>query len=326
MQKFLAVLEGPWLDLARAELDAILSLGETEIFYEGTKCVAFRSTLSQKFIAERWALGQNVQKFIGACKAEGVEYLDFIECLKGKKTFAIKPVYLSKGEKGDFDTSLLIQRAGEKIQLDVDLDKPDVKIYFNLDDETIYAGYDLLKVDDEAYEKRDVQQRPFKNPASLNSKLARAMVNLSRVKPGQTVLDPFSGAGGIMIEASLVGAKPIGIELDKNIAKGCAINLEHYKCKDYQLMEGNALDTHLKGIDVIVTDPPYGNSASQFGKEDILERFIKMVARNYSIKRMIIMAPRSVNSELKKNGFKVEGIYTIKSHANLERTIYDCTI
>jgi len=56
-------------------------------------------------------------------------------------------------------------------------------------------------------------------------RLARALVNISLIRPGEKLLDPFSGTGGIVLEASLVGAYGIGSDIDPFMADGSRKNV-----------------------------------------------------------------------------------------------------
>jgi len=111
----------------------------------------------------------------------------------------------------------------------------------------------------ESFESRKVQNRPFFHPTSLHPKLARVLVNLARVKKGQKLLDPFCGTGGILIEAALCGLKPIGIDVDSQMAWGAKDNLAFYHL-DAKVQQGDARRTRIKAQG-IATDPPYGRAS-----------------------------------------------------------------
>jgi tRNA (guanine10-N2)-dimethyltransferase len=54
------------------------------------------------------------------------------------------------------------------------------------------------------------------------------MVNLAQAKTGNYVLDPFSGTGSTLIEATLIGCKAIGMDIQHKMAKGTLKNIRHF--------------------------------------------------------------------------------------------------
>jgi len=120
------------------------------------------------------------------------------------------------------------------------------------------------KIDRGQFEERKVALRPFFSPISLHPRFARALVNLSRIRKGGRLLDPFCGTGGIAIEAALVGAKVLGSDISQEMITGCMENMAHFGAawEDMKRADvGHILDVFGK-VDAIVTDPPYGRSAT----------------------------------------------------------------
>jgi len=102
----------------------------------------------------------------------------------------------------------------------------------------------------------------------MSPKLARCMVNLTGIKEDDTVLDPFCGTGGILIEAGILGARLIGADIDYKMVEGTRRNLEYCGFKDPEIFQEDARNIHLDSrVNAIVTDPPYGISASTGGED-----------------------------------------------------------
>lgn len=80
--------------------------------------------------------------------------------------------------------------------------------------------------DIDAYRQRDVE-RPARDArvGMLPPKLAQIMLNLARIEPGQTVLDPFAGTGVVLQEALLLGARAYGSDISERMVKMCESNL-----------------------------------------------------------------------------------------------------
>jgi tRNA (guanine10-N2)-dimethyltransferase len=162
-------------------------------------------------------------------------------------------------------SNFIAGKVGEAIagQRKIDLRAPDIKLRILLTDK-LHFFVEEKEIDRDQYETRHVRSRPYFSPVSLHPRYARALVNLTRVRRGQTLLDPFCGTGGILLEASLVGAKALGSDISPEMIEGCAENLRHFNVafERLEVADIGDLDDVFGKVDVIATDPPYGRSAS----------------------------------------------------------------
>jgi tRNA (guanine10-N2)-dimethyltransferase len=145
----------------------------------------------------------------------------------------------------------------------VNLTDPDIKLRVILSDR-LHFFLDEYQVDRNQYERRHVRDRPFFSPVSLHPRYARALVNLTRVREEHSLLDPFCGTGGILLEASLVGARVIGSDISEVMIEGCRRNLEHFGAS-YERLEVLDIEDVAEAfgeVGAVATDPPYGRSAS----------------------------------------------------------------
>ena len=173
----------------------------------------------------------------------------------------------------------------------VNLKNPDIKINLFVDDR-IYVCREIAHVDRKKFEKRKPQYRPFSSPISLHPRIAMALVNLSRIVEGGVLLDPFCGTGGILIEAGMIGAKVVGVDIKGNIIDGCRKNLEYYGIKNYELYNKDATEFDIEEVDAVVSDMPYGRS-TYVGKD---------------IDGLYEMAFGKIKEWLKKGSFAVIGL------------------
>ena len=174
------------------------------------------------------------------------------------------------------------------------------------------------------FQKRHPNLRPFRHPTTLKPKLARAMLNLSKITKGK-LLDPFCGTGGILIEAGILNYIPIGYDLSKEMLIECEKNLKFYKIKNYKLKRKDATGK-LQKSNIIVTDPPYGRASKLFKKEkqtitDLYKNFL-LSAQN-STNTIVIIFPNSVKYKpiIKKTKFKITRLIKIRVHRTLQRHI-----
>lgn len=211
-------------------------------------------------------------------------------------------------------------------QNQVDLESPDLELKILVSD-TFYAGLTIANIDRPSFESRKPQNRPFVSPVSLHPKFARALVNLSRLKAGDILLDPFCGTGGIMIEAGLIGIEIIGCDLDENMVNGCKENLKWAGLSNYSLYQsdiGELERVYKKAtkLDAIVTEPPYGRAATTGGEtlEQLYERgfqsFKNILPRN---KFLIISVPKMEFVELGKKYFQLQDLFTMRIHKSLDK-------
>ncbi len=178
------------------------------------------------------------------------------------------------------------------------------------------------------YEDRAPSKRPFFRSIALSVKLSRALINLARLKEGETILDPFAGTGSILLEAHHMGLKSIGVELDWKISHGCITNLKYYHVPA-PLLLADSTELELQNIDGIATDPPYGRAASTHGKESfsIYRRFIEKASewlrrRGY----LVFMSPtyfnENIDEALCSYGLILRDKIYMYVHGGLTRTIY----
>jgi tRNA (guanine10-N2)-dimethyltransferase len=157
--------------------------------------------------------------------------------------------------------------------------------------------------------------------------LARAMVNLARTPRGGTLLDPFCGVGGILIEAGLIGAKPIGVDIDAKMVDGARQNLEALGLKDYQLLVGDARNLNVPEVDAVATDPPYGRQATTAGVElkEMYEGALPSIAQVLKRKSYVcITSPAGLELEniAQNAGLRIIEKHEQRVHKSLTRNIY----
>ena len=161
----------------------------------------------------------------------------------------------------------------------VDLSKPQKTFFGVLTDNRFLLGLKVAEIVPKQFSERRPRRRPFFHPTAMQSKLARTMVNLAQPKKGDLLLDPFCGAGGMLIEAGLMGCKVVGFDAKPHMLRGGAKNLKHFKIDFRGLAIADARFAPVTQVDCIATDPPYGRSASTLGTSTrlIVEDFLDNV-------------------------------------------------
>jgi len=162
----------------------------------------------------------------------------------------------------------------------------------------------LLWQNTEDFEARKVHRWPAPHPTGTYPQLARAMINLTGVQHG-TIVDPFCGAGGMLIEAGLVGLKPVGYDIEPALLDKARKNLKGFGIKNYTLALKDA--TTLAGkILYLVADLPYGRNTPRKGLEELYAAFLSRL-KNVLTKRAVLGFPSTINYKplLKKSRLKV---------------------
>lgn len=255
-----------------------------------------------------------------------VSSIDWSEYIS--ETFAVRV----KRFHSEIDTVATERKAGSLIlgncdNIKVNLTKPKslVRIVSFKDD--FFVAIERIKLNKKHFEDSKPHKRPFFYPGSMNPKLARCMVNLSRVKEGQLVLDPFCGTGGILIEAGLIGCKVVGSDVYWKMKNGTSINLDYYGITDYRTFNLDVRELKMyEKVDSVVTDPPYGISTStgDIDGEDIFKEFFHAIYDNMKDDAYLCMAsPHYVDLEpmVGEVGFEIVEQYGIKMHRSLTRII-----
>ncbi len=115
------------------------------------------------------------------------------------------------------------------------------------------------------FEHRRPHLRAFAHSGSMHPRLARALVNLTQAKEGDTIMDPCCGSGGMLIEAGLIGMKAEGYDINRKMVWGTIRNMAQQKLLDYKVTCRDALELEGKWK-YIVTDLPYGLNSTVIGE------------------------------------------------------------
>jgi len=325
--RVLLELSGESEELARAEVTAIaLSEGTTCSIHETDgRALVLDTDADPLMIANRVALAWSASAHQFSCpldeitpKMKGVE-------LPGR-SFRIKVKRLDDSHEPE-DSTDLIAELGELLSSDhsVDLDNPDVEVRVLMAGHC-HIGFLVREVDRSAFESRKTDSRPFSQPISLHPRFARALVNLSGVKKFDTILDPFCGTGGILMEAAMMGIDTIGSDIDDRMLEGTRQNLEHFGLPPAKLIQADISDVgrEIVKVNAIVTDTPYGRSAST-GKEPIGDLYKRAFASFREILetggKLAIVLPSEEHVELAQEHFTLIGQYPVRVHRSLTRHI-----
>jgi tRNA (guanine10-N2)-dimethyltransferase len=243
-------------------------------------------------------------------------------------------VRIKKMDKNSiYNTSELEREIGNVIKSNiggkagVNLDDPSIFIRIILLNGHALVGHRIAAISKKHFFQLKPHKRPFFYPGSMSPKLARCMVNLTRIRRGDTLLDPFCGTGGILIEAGIIGTRVVGTDIDPKMVRGTKINLKNCLISDFQVFRADVRNLELPfKIDAIATDPPYGISASTGGEKsyDLYQQ--AMDSMQDLIKKgglVCIATPHylDIHDMLRGTNFQIIEQHHIRMHKSLTRVI-----
>ncbi len=270
------------------------------------------------YVAGRLGLTHRFGRYLGSCDVDGLDFISSeLELPQGSVCVRARTV---EGLHADINTHDLAKKVGKVLSQDhdIDLTTPDLTIRVLLSEKVHFFIADH-EIDRKQFDLRKVAERPFFSPISLHPRYARALINLTEARRGDTVLDPFCGTGGIVLEAAMLGMKAIGSDIDPEMVEGCKRNLEHFNVQaDVQVADIGDVPSIFGKVGAVATDPPYGRAAST-KKEDIdllYSRGIRATAEVLSSgKRAGIVLPREVRTE----DMELQELHKQRVHRSLTR-------
>jgi tRNA (guanine10-N2)-dimethyltransferase len=277
-------------------------------------------------LAKKLSMTHYLTEVLGIGGAGEEDVLDSVEKaevkIEGSYSIRVKSVR----EYSTIDTESMEKRIGSiffQRGVRADLKNPAVQLRVLLTEDKSIFGRIMYSIDRSAYEARKPHNKPFFYPGVMMPRAARALVNIA--KPEKTMLDPFCGTGGILVEAGLIGIKVIGGDMQRKLVLGAKMNLDHYKI-DHSLMYQDACRMALRdeSMDAVVTDPPYGRSAAI--KAESLEHMLSVsLGEIYRVlkkgKRAVFISEREIEELATEAGFKVSQTHIQRVHKSLTRRI-----
>ncbi|MCA9487614.1 MAG: methyltransferase domain-containing protein [Nanoarchaeota archaeon] len=242
---FLVNIDKNFADGSIKNLGGTISIGE--VLAEGTKEEIF-GLIDEKeiYVGEK----NNINFCLWNFSESEEEVLRYLK--KRFKSEKLKAVFKPSNDKMDLQSGEKVNFPGSK-----NLDEE----YFVFENEEIvYFGQITQKSDYEEIERRDMEKPVRRESLAISPRLAKILINLSEVKEGEKLVDPFCGIGVVLEEALNQGIKVIGIDRDKRAIEGAKKNLEWFKFdKDnYDLFNEDSRKVEISESQGIATEPDLG--------------------------------------------------------------------
>ena len=166
---------------------------------------------------------------------------------------------------------------------------------------------------------RENKELPEKMPTTLSPKIAKAMLNITGLRKGK-IIDPFCGAGGILIEAARRKFRTTGYDIDKRAIGKAKLNLLYLGIKNVVLEKRDAL-TMDKKFSAVVTDMPFGkNSKVKMELKELYSAFLKKALKYTKI--IVIGMPAEIPKSIIPAQWKIINFFDIYIHKSMTKRIY----
>jgi len=243
------------------------------------------------------------------------------------KSFVVDSETLDREIEGELG-ALIKQKTGAMVSLE----NPDYVFQLETIGKEFVLGVSKTGFKKFSWRKRRPRARKFFLPSAIYPKLARLLVNLSRVKEDEYFLDPFCGTGSLLLESSIMGIKTIGFDLTRWIARGAKLNLKGFSLDFEGIMRCDSTwpDLPLTKIDGVSTDVPYGRASSTKGKdtETIIREFTTALGNLVTVEKerekpvyCVLMHPHNVTFDYDRSVFELVERHLLYVHRNLTRAI-----
>jgi tRNA (guanine10-N2)-dimethyltransferase len=330
MARYAFELSGEHQTIPRSEALSLLEIYSSR--YEEVCCldqclIADAQDLNIRALEKRLAMTHRIIEVLDICRAD----LSAIEISAGSMPmpegkYRIRAKRIKHAPLAADQVERCIGTALFKRGFRADLSSPDTELRAILTGDEAVIGTEVARVDRSSFEERRPHLKPFFHPGVLMPRMARALINMVRVRTGEVLLDPFSGTAGILVEAGLIDLVGLGIDVQKMLARGARSNLAGL---DGSLITGDAKRLPLKSssIDGIVSDTPYGRSAliRADSREDLLDQSLSEMCRVLRPgRRLAVIADRPIADRVQKAGFIIAEVHTDRVHRSLTRHIYLC--
>ena len=270
---------------------------------------------------DRLSLTHAVLEYLGECDADSGSFTDLLRdmALSTDGTYAAR-VKKIEGSALAAPVPELERLMGSLIRGKVQLGNPGSEYRAVCSGDRCYVGRLIRRIDRGSFELRRPGGRAFFHPGVMMPRMARALVNISLVRGGEILLDPFCGTGGMVLEAVLVGAQGMGSDIDPFMVSGSRKNVPE---GFFFRADATTLPLRSSCIPAVATDLPYGQSVSiAAGSLDILYTEALEEIRRVLMpgRRAVVVTHRDI-SRYAGDVMEIVASYSQRVHRSLTRRI-----
>jgi tRNA G10 N-methylase Trm11 len=162
------------------------------------------------------------------------------------------------------------------------------------------------------------QKKPHNYSMALNTRTARALVNIAAPDPLDVqMIDPCCGIGTVLIEALSMGISILGYDINPLAVVGARKNLQHFGYPDVVKIKDIA--DVMQCFDTLVLDMPY-NLYSKISREE--QKALLVHARRLT-KKAVIVSMEPIETVLRETGFSLTDQCELRK-GRFTRNVYLC--
>lgn len=208
-----------------------------------------------------------------------------------------------EGATLDFATWLQsVTALGQVIQGAVDMRNPSIQLGITLiDTQWIFGFYEK---NEHPWEKHN--HKPYTNSNSLETRTARAIVNIAVGQQGRTrLVDPCCGIGTVVLEALSLAIAVVGYEISWIVTNQAKKNLAYFGYDDC-IVQGD-INKITETYDVAIIDLPYGlySGITEKQQKDIINSSRRIT------KKLVIITSMDMDEDITSAGFTIADSCTV---------------
>lgn len=165
---------------------------------------------------------------------------------------------------------------------------------------------------------RAMSKLPAPHPSAMKPRIVKALINIAQ--PTTSILDPFCGAGGFLVEASTLGIPVEGWDIDRGMLWRAKTNTKTYKNVTIKDKDARTLTT----ADVIIADLPYGKNTRQQNMKKLYTEFFR-VLKKATYNKAILVLPKHAHpvTLAKKERLNILRHHEMYIHGSLTRVVME---
>lgn len=336
MPEFFVFLSGENRSLAVNETEALLELRgvNPDISWFGRLGIFETKEDHTKFLRKRAAMlkysGIVITEVKAAVKEIGQIPESKIESMiEHEESFRIRTQSLDSDDSSELRRRITVA-LGSTIQrvtgASVSLENPDVEFRLFVMGDVMFVCKSIESSLRSHLVKKQSQRLPSFHPSVMNALVAMVMCNLAKLERHDLVFDPYCGVGGILFEASRIGCKVIGMDVEWLRLQGAKNNLSSLKGGEFNFIQSDAQRMPLTHCNGVVTDPPYGQASSTYGSraKDLLSALLEQIPEILGKGGRACICSSSemkLGNLAEERGFTIERKVSIRVHRSLTREI-----
>ena len=262
-----------------------------------------------------------VSKLLGECDGTSAALAELLDTLSitAAKPFCAR---VNKIHPAQVNASAndLERMMGSKISGVVSLKNPGTVYRAVFTAGRCFLGEVTQVIDRGSYADRSPQKRAYFHPGVMMPLMARQIINLTHVEPGESLLDPFCGTGGMLMECEILGVRGVGSDFNEEMLEGCRKNLPN---AEILRADATKMPYPDASFDAVATDLPYGQSTiiSAESLDTLYRESLSEIRRVLKTgRRAVIVTHRDIRA-LAEPEFTILGYFEQRVHKSLTRRI-----